>query len=126
MPRNYTRKTTWGQTPLAEMESAAAEVMQGKKSLRKAGGDRNIDKTTLKRFIKKKEKGEEKSGLAKKIIDSSSEESDVPVPLDDDNNKESSEDERSDPGNTDLSVGNFVQVNFATKHRSLRYGWKVE
>jgi len=58
MPRNYTRKTTWGQTPLAEMEMAAAEVMQGKKSLRKAGTDRNIDKTTLKRFIKKKEKGE--------------------------------------------------------------------
>ncbi|CAB1459450.1 unnamed protein product [Pleuronectes platessa] len=57
MPRNYTRKTTWGQTPLAEMESAAAEVMQGKKSLRKAGRDRNIDKTTLKIFIKKKEKG---------------------------------------------------------------------
>ncbi|CAB1440899.1 unnamed protein product, partial [Pleuronectes platessa] len=25
MPRNYTRKTTWGQTPLAEMENAAAE-----------------------------------------------------------------------------------------------------
>lgn len=59
MPRNYTRKTTWGQTPLAEMESAASEVMQGKKSLRKAGRDRNIDKTTLKRFIK--EKGEVKS-----------------------------------------------------------------
>ncbi|CAB1430424.1 unnamed protein product [Pleuronectes platessa] len=29
MPRNYTRKTTWGQTPLAEMESAAAEVRGG-------------------------------------------------------------------------------------------------
>uniref|UniRef100_A0A8C2WXR9 Zgc:113274 n=1 Tax=Cyclopterus lumpus TaxID=8103 RepID=A0A8C2WXR9_CYCLU len=60
MPRNYTRKTTWGQTPLAEMESVAAEVMQGKKSLRKAGRDRNIDKTTLQRFIKKTEKGEAK------------------------------------------------------------------
>ena len=57
MPRNYTRKTTWGQTTLAEMESAAAEIMQGMKTLRKAGRDRNIDKTTLKRFIKKKEKG---------------------------------------------------------------------
>ncbi|XP_062253798.1 zinc finger MYM-type protein 4-like isoform X3 [Platichthys flesus] len=61
MPRNYTRKTTRGQTSFAEMEIAAAEVMQGKKSLRKAGRDRNIDKTTLKRFIKKKEKGEVKS-----------------------------------------------------------------
>ncbi|CAB1435357.1 unnamed protein product [Pleuronectes platessa] len=28
MPTNYTRKTTWGQTPLAEMESAAAEQCQ--------------------------------------------------------------------------------------------------
>ena len=26
MPRKYTRKTTWGQTPLEEMEKAAAEV----------------------------------------------------------------------------------------------------
>ncbi|CAB1428308.1 unnamed protein product [Pleuronectes platessa] len=43
------------------MESAAAEVMQGKKSLRKAGRDRSIDKTTLKRFITKTEKGEVKS-----------------------------------------------------------------
>uniref|UniRef100_A0A3B5QKH3 Zgc:113274 n=1 Tax=Xiphophorus maculatus TaxID=8083 RepID=A0A3B5QKH3_XIPMA len=61
MPRKYTRKTTWGQTPLAELESAAAEVRQGKQSLRKAGRDRNIDKTTLQRFIKKKEKGQVKS-----------------------------------------------------------------
>ncbi|CAB1442208.1 unnamed protein product [Pleuronectes platessa] len=61
MPRNYTRKTTWGQSPLAEMESEDAEDMQRKKSLRKAGRDRNIDKTTLKRFIKKKEKGKVKS-----------------------------------------------------------------
>ncbi|KAF3835497.1 hypothetical protein F7725_028055 [Dissostichus mawsoni] len=70
--------------------------MQGKKSLRKAGRDSNIDKTTLQRFIKKKEKGE------------------------------SPEDERSDPGNTDLNVGDFVLVNFATKHRSLRYVGMVE
>ncbi|KAF3844360.1 hypothetical protein F7725_007523 [Dissostichus mawsoni] len=141
--------------------------MQGKKSLRKAGRDRNIDKTTLQRFIKKKRKGntnqrkcvktailtdtpekqaiekayeerqkklagkklnsKEKGKLKKKapkrkIIDSSSEESDVPVPLDD----ESPEDERSDPGNTDLNVGDFVLVNFATKHRSLRYVGMVE
>ncbi|KAK9523099.1 hypothetical protein VZT92_019523 [Zoarces viviparus] len=175
MPRNYTRKTTWGQTPLAEMESAAAEVMQGKKSLRKAGRDRNIDKTTLKRFIKKKKKGEVKSvawgavAEAKRIFTDEMEEelakhlkqladqfhglapvnwhlntqrttislslpigqrnnvqSDVPVPLDDEFDKESSEDERSDPGNTDLSVGDFVLVNFATKHRSLRYVGMVE
>ncbi|KAI4822668.1 hypothetical protein KUCAC02_008200 [Chaenocephalus aceratus] len=54
------------------------------------------------------------------FADSSSEESDVPVPLDDD------EDETSDPGNTDLNVGDFVLVNFATKHRSLRYVGMVE
>ncbi len=35
--------------------------------------------------------------------------------------EESSEDERSDQENTDLSVGDFVIVNFATKHRSVRY-----
>ncbi|CAB1416462.1 unnamed protein product [Pleuronectes platessa] len=29
MPRNYTRKTTWGHTALAEMESAAAEISNG-------------------------------------------------------------------------------------------------
>ncbi|KAL1268534.1 hypothetical protein QQF64_033897 [Cirrhinus molitorella] len=31
-PRQYTRKTTWGKIPLKEMESAAAEVKEGKKS----------------------------------------------------------------------------------------------
>ncbi|XP_076860748.1 uncharacterized protein LOC143513952 [Brachyhypopomus gauderio] len=61
MPRKYTRKTTWVQTPLEDLESAAAEVMQGKKSLRKAGRDRNIYKSTLQRFMKKKDKGKVKS-----------------------------------------------------------------
>ncbi|CAB1438365.1 unnamed protein product [Pleuronectes platessa] len=41
MPRNYTRKTTWGQTPLTEMESAAAEVMQGKKYPEGEAGNEN-------------------------------------------------------------------------------------
>ena len=73
-----------------------------------------------------KEKGKpKKKAPKKKIIDSSSEESDVPVPFDE-FDKESSEDERSDHGNTDLSVGDFVLVNFATKHRSLRYVGMVE
>ncbi|KAK1893751.1 Tigger transposable element-derived protein 6 [Dissostichus eleginoides] len=84
-----------------------------------------IEKTNEERQKKlagKKQNSKEKGKLKKKapkrkIIDSSSEESDVPVPLDD----ESPEDERSDPGNTDLNVGDFVLVNFATKHRSLRY-----
>ncbi len=61
MPRQYTRKTTWGKTPLEEMESAAAEVKEGKKSIRAAARDINIDKSSLLRFIKKKEKGEVKS-----------------------------------------------------------------
>ncbi|KAK9977146.1 hypothetical protein ABG768_018967 [Culter alburnus] len=61
MPRKYTRKTTWGKTPLEEMESAAAEVKEGKKSIRAAARDRNIDKSSLQRFIKKKEIGEVKS-----------------------------------------------------------------
>ncbi len=61
MPRQDTRKTTWGKTPLKEMESAAAEVKEGKKSIRAAARDRNIDKSSLLRFIKKKEKGEVKS-----------------------------------------------------------------
>ena len=45
MPKQYTRKTTWGKTPLEEMESAAAEVKEGKKSIRTAARDRNIDST---------------------------------------------------------------------------------
>uniref|UniRef100_A0A3B1JTV8 Uncharacterized protein n=1 Tax=Astyanax mexicanus TaxID=7994 RepID=A0A3B1JTV8_ASTMX len=53
----------------------------------------------------------------------SSEESDVPVPLDDD---ESSEDERSDHEDTDLNIGDFVLVNFATKNRNLLYVGMVE
>uniref|UniRef100_A0A9R1SEK5 HTH CENPB-type domain-containing protein n=2 Tax=Cyprinus carpio TaxID=7962 RepID=A0A9R1SEK5_CYPCA len=61
MPRQYTRKTTWGKTPLEEMESAATEVKEGKKSIRAAARDRNIDKSSLLRFIKKKEKGKVKS-----------------------------------------------------------------
>ena len=46
MPRKYTRKTTWGKTPLEEMEKAAAEVMAGK-ALRAAARDSSIDKMTL-------------------------------------------------------------------------------
>lgn len=50
MPRQYTRKTTWGKTHLEEMESAAAEVKEGKKSIRAAARDRNINKSSLLRF----------------------------------------------------------------------------
>lgn len=62
MPRIYKRKTAWGQTPLSDMESAAAEVMEGRMSIREAARARHIDKTTLCRFLKKKrEKGEVKT-----------------------------------------------------------------
>lgn len=62
-----------------------------------------------------KERGKlKKKATKKKIIVSSSEESDVTVALDDVSDKESSEDEISQPGNTDLSVGDFVMVNFPT------------
>lgn len=36
MPRQYTKKTPWGKTPLDEMESAVTEVKKGKKSIRAA------------------------------------------------------------------------------------------
>ncbi len=69
-----------------------------------------------------KENGKPKKKATKKnIIVNSSEESDVPVSIDNVSDEESSEDERSDQGNTDLSVGDFVIVNFATKHRSVHY-----
>src|SRR4029434_5264559 len=67
-----------------------------------------------------KEKGKPKKKAPKKKI--ISEESDVPVPLDDEFDKESSEEERSDPGNTDLSVGDFVVVNLATRSEERRGG----
>lgn len=74
-----------------------------------------------------KERGKlKKKATKKKIIVSSSEESDVTVALDDVSDKESSEDEISQPGNTDLSVGDFVMVNFPTKHRIVRYTGMVE
>ncbi|XP_059925954.1 uncharacterized protein zgc:113274 [Gadus macrocephalus] len=61
MPRQYSRKTTWGKTTLKEMERATAEVKEGKMSLRAVARDRNIDKSSLLRFMKKKEKREVKS-----------------------------------------------------------------
>lgn len=56
MPRKYSRKTNWGSTPLEEMQRAATEV-QGGKSIRKVATERKIDRSTLRRFLKKKEGG---------------------------------------------------------------------
>ena len=65
-----------------------------------------------------------KKATKKKIVVSSSEESDVLVPLNNVSDEECFEDERSDPVNTDLSVG--VIVNFSTKHRSVGYIGMIE
>ncbi|XP_071385613.1 uncharacterized protein [Centroberyx affinis] len=60
MPRTYKRKNNWGSTPLEEMERAVIDVTGGK-SIRSVAKDRNIDRSTLRRYIKKKEVKEEKT-----------------------------------------------------------------
>uniref|UniRef100_A0A3Q1GJ06 Zgc:113274 n=1 Tax=Acanthochromis polyacanthus TaxID=80966 RepID=A0A3Q1GJ06_9TELE len=57
MLRKRSRKTNWGSTSLEEMQRAATKV-QGGKSIRKVATERNIDRSTLRRFLKKKEGGE--------------------------------------------------------------------
>ena len=54
MPRHYRRKTDSGSTPLEEMRSAAAEV-KGGKSIRKVSKERQIDRSTLRRYLLKVE-----------------------------------------------------------------------
>ena len=53
MPRTYKRKTSWGSTPLEEMERAANDV-KGGKSIRSVAKERNIDRLTLRRNMKKR------------------------------------------------------------------------
>lgn len=94
-----------------------------------------------KKFAGKKknnENGKPKKKRPKKkiIIETSSDESDIAVPLeDDDNDDEEEDDEYDEDGNvisesrlssTDLNPGDFVLVNFATKHRFVRYVGMVE
>lgn len=57
---------------------------------------------------------------------SSSKESNVPIPFDDTSEPESSNDERSESDISDLLVGDFVIVNFASKDRSYLYIGLVE
>lgn len=59
MPRNYTRKTRWGLTPIEEMKRAVSDV-KGGKSIRSVAKERNIDRSTLRRYIKKSEEKEVK------------------------------------------------------------------
>lgn len=59
-------------------------------------------------------------------MSSSSEETDVPIPLDDTSKYESSDDERSEPDIPYLLVDDFVIVNFKTKCRSNHYTGLVE
>uniref|UniRef100_A0AAZ1XKP8 HTH psq-type domain-containing protein n=1 Tax=Oreochromis aureus TaxID=47969 RepID=A0AAZ1XKP8_OREAU len=162
MPRTYRRKTSWGSTPLEEIERAASEV-KGGKSIRSVAKERQIDRSTLRRYIKRgthrrvfseeveKELAEHIKKLAEqfhgispkkcrelalelagrnnivgnkprqKLQESSSEESDVPIPFEDTSEYESSSDERSEPDVSDLVVGDFVIVRFASKSRSHHY-----
>ncbi|XP_019212111.1 uncharacterized protein LOC109200988 [Oreochromis niloticus] len=60
MPRTYRRKTSWGSTPLEEIERAASEV-KGGKSIRSVATERQIDRSTLRRYIKKRDTQEVKS-----------------------------------------------------------------
>jgi len=53
------------------------------------------------------------------------EESDVPIPLDDTSECDSSQDESSEPDISDLSVGDFIIMNF-TKCNSYHYIGLVE
>ena len=54
MPRTYKRKTSWGSTALEKMERAANDV-KGGKSIRSVAKETNIDRSTLRRHMKKRE-----------------------------------------------------------------------
>ena len=60
VPRTYKGKTSWGSTPLEEMERAANDV-KGGKSIRSVAKERNIDRSTFRRYIKKREAKEVKT-----------------------------------------------------------------
>ncbi|XP_038130121.1 uncharacterized protein zgc:113274 [Cyprinodon tularosa] len=60
MPRTYKRKTNWGSTPLEALERAPNDVKAGK-SIRSVAKERNIDRSTLRRYIKKREVKEVKA-----------------------------------------------------------------
>ncbi|CAM4691905.1 unnamed protein product [Leuciscus chuanchicus] len=76
--------------------------------------------------IKEQGKSKKKQTKKKTPVYSSYEESDVPIPLDDTSKCESSQDESSEPDISDLSVGAFIIVNFATKCNSYHYIGLVE
>uniref|UniRef100_A0A8C4E9S0 HTH CENPB-type domain-containing protein n=1 Tax=Dicentrarchus labrax TaxID=13489 RepID=A0A8C4E9S0_DICLA len=59
MPRTYKRKTSWGSTPLEEMERAANDV-KGGKSIRSVAKERDIDRSIFRRYMKKREAKEVK------------------------------------------------------------------
>ncbi|GAA6102672.1 uncharacterized protein LOC119495270 isoform X1 [Tachysurus ichikawai] len=73
--------------------------------------------------IKEQGKSKKKQTKKKTLMYSSSEESDVPIPLDD---TSECEDESSEPDISDLSDGDFIIVNFATKCSSYHYIGLVE
>uniref|UniRef100_A0A8C9RAW0 Zgc:113274 n=1 Tax=Scleropages formosus TaxID=113540 RepID=A0A8C9RAW0_SCLFO len=49
IPRTYKRKTNWGSMTIEEMKTAATDVMGGK-AIRSMAKDRNIDRSTLRRW----------------------------------------------------------------------------
>ncbi|GAA6088005.1 uncharacterized protein zgc:113274 [Tachysurus ichikawai] len=63
MPRIYKKRTNWGSTPLEEMERAAIDV-EGGKSIRSVVKDRNINRSTLRRYINKRKLKKVKLGYS--------------------------------------------------------------
>ncbi|KAK1891442.1 Sodium channel protein type 7 subunit alpha [Dissostichus eleginoides] len=154
MPRKYKRKTDRVSTPLEELERAVKEVQQGKTICQKKTAvyssseessttndeaEDGLEKTHSRekeRAEKKKRSGNKKGALKgskptkpkKKVLSSSSEESDFPIPFSDATHYESSDVQSDDDdGDKDLSAGDFVIVKFACKKsKSYNYVGLVE
>jgi len=93
-----------------------------KQAIERAHEERkNKQKGKTERTIKEQGKLKRKQTQRKIAVESSSEESDVAIPFDDTSEHESSSDERSEPDVSDLVVGDFVIVKFASKCRSHHY-----
>lgn len=88
--------------------------------------------TEKKRGEKKKSSENKKRGIKptkpkkKVVVSSSSEDSDISIPLNDTTDYDSSDVQNDDDGDKDLSAGDFVIVNFAGKTKSYNYIGLVE
>lgn len=93
-----------------------------KQAIERAHEERTNKLKGKKEIIHKKQgMWKRKQTQTKIAVESSSEESDVPIPFEDTSEYESSSDERSEPDVSDLVVGDFVIVRFASKSRSHHY-----